>query len=66
MPKDVRVGDTVNYVLTNGQSTTAEITAVTTQDDLALVYYAPQRIEVASSVRSAAIPRVAGTFYKEA
>jgi len=66
MPKDLRVGDTVNYVLANGQSTTAEVTAITSQDDVAIVYYAPQRIEDASAARSAAIPRVAGTFYKEA
>jgi hypothetical protein len=66
MPKEVRVNDNVNYILANGQATTARITAVTTQNDVALEYFNPQKVVVASSVRSAAIPRVAGTFYKEA
>jgi hypothetical protein len=66
MAKEVRVGDTVNLRLANGQFTTAEVLVVTTQDDLDLVYYNPHRVEVDNAVRATDTPAAVDEFYKEA
>lgn len=64
MPMTVRVGDTVNLQLANGDVTTAEITAVTSQDDIDVVYYNPERTVLTNAVRAASLPASVNEFWK--
>jgi hypothetical protein len=66
MPRTVRVGDTVNYVLPTGNETTAEVTVVTTQDQVDIVFYNPQRRTFAAVARATTTPPAPGTFHEEA
>lgn len=66
MATEVRVGDTVNLQLANGRVTTAKVTAVTNQNDVAVEYYNPQRNTVANAVRATSLPASANEFWKMA
>lgn len=68
MPRTVRVGDTVSYMTHDGQQITAEITAVTSQDDIDLIlYHQDVAPTVAANVaRATTWPPAVGTFHKEA
>lgn len=63
MPREVRVGDTVNLKLNNGDTTTAEVVAITSQDDVNVVYYNPHRVEVDNAVRADSFPAAEGEFW---
>lgn len=63
MPREVRVGDTVNLKLNNGDTTTAEVVAITDQDDIDVVYYNPHRVEVDNAARATSFPADEDEFW---
>jgi len=64
--REVRVGDGVNLQLDDGMVTTAEVTAVTSQDDIDVVYYNPHRVEVSNAVRATVFPAAEDEFWRMA
>lgn len=63
MPREVRVGDTVNLKLANGMTTTAEVDAVTDQDDINVHYYNPHRVDLANATRATSLPAQPDEFW---
>lgn len=68
MATEVRVGDTVNYHVADGEIATAVVTAITDQDDIDIEYYhhASGATTQANVVRATTWPAPAGEFYKMA
>lgn len=66
MPAVVRVGDTINVRVGQGHKgfVTAEVTAVTNQNQVDCVYYNPDRVEVDDAVRATDLPVETDEFVK--
>ena len=70
MAREVRVGDSVNLQLANGEVTTAEVTAVTNQNTIDVEYFhhdeAALKTAVAGATRATTFPAAANEFWKQA
>ncbi len=70
MATEVRVGDTVNLQRALGEVVTAEVIAVTTQDDIDVTFHHHDEsallTTVSNSVRATSFPATADEFWKMA
>lgn len=70
MAREVRVGDSVNYLLANGEVVTAKVTAITNQNTVQVEYFhhdegALKTVDAAAT-RATSFPATAGEFWKMA